>query len=166
MTCIASGLTYTFDIHTPAAKWIGYQALAGLGLGLNNQIPLVATQAAVTAADLSSITALMIFFQTFTGAIFSAAAQSVFTNKAVKVLPTFLPDVNPRLVIAAGATEFRKSFPPEMIPGIVASYMEGLQDVFLVGLGAATAAFLMTIIITVFDQRKLNSGLNAAAAMA
>jgi hypothetical protein len=166
LSAVGTGLFYTFDVDTPAAKWIAYQLLSGLGLGLTNQIPIVAGQGAVEASDVAIVTALMMFFQTFTGAIFSAAAQSIYTNKTVKVLPKYVPGIDPNAVIAVGATNFRTAFPLDVVPGIIASYMEGLRDVFLIGLGAALASFAVAVIIAVFDRRRLNTGTRTVAPIA
>ncbi|KAL9039642.1 MAG: hypothetical protein Q9214_004794, partial [Letrouitia sp. 1 TL-2023] len=42
---IGVGLIYTLDIGSPSRQWIGYQALAGIGLGLGFQIPIIVAQA-------------------------------------------------------------------------------------------------------------------------
>lgn len=52
------GFVYTLDIGSPSSKWIGYQALAGIGIGLGFQVPIIANQAFVDMSEISSITAV------------------------------------------------------------------------------------------------------------
>ncbi|KAK5275670.1 hypothetical protein LTR16_012249, partial [Cryomyces antarcticus] len=61
---IAAGMIYTFEIGSSSAVWIGYQALAGIGIGLCFQAPIMAGQALAKPEDVSTTTALLMFFQT------------------------------------------------------------------------------------------------------
>jgi len=58
LTTIATGLIYTLDIGSSSSKWIGYQALAGIGIGLAFQVPMIANQAFVKMSEISSVTAV------------------------------------------------------------------------------------------------------------
>ncbi len=55
---IGSGLLYTLDIGSPSSHWIAYQALAGIGIGLSIQVPIIANQAFVKPSQISSVTAI------------------------------------------------------------------------------------------------------------
>lgn len=57
---VGCALIFTFAVDTTSAAWIGYQILAGIGSGLSYQVPVIAAQALVDAADLSSITAMVV----------------------------------------------------------------------------------------------------------
>ena len=140
---IAAGLFYTFDVNTPAGKWIGYQILSGAGQGLTIQIPVIVAQATVSPSDLSSASSIILFFMTMGGAIFISAAQSGFTNKLLKSIPTKAPHVSPQLVVATGASELRHVFKPEDLPGIIASYMDGLKVAFALTIALVGVSFLV-----------------------
>lgn len=58
ITTVGMGFVYTLDIGSPSSKWIGYQALAGIGIGLGFQVPIIANQAFVDMSEISSITAV------------------------------------------------------------------------------------------------------------
>lgn len=60
MSTIGSGLLYTLSTTSSSSKWIGYQALVGLGVGLALQIPVISGQAVVAPTDLSSVTAMIL----------------------------------------------------------------------------------------------------------
>ncbi|KAK7888430.1 hypothetical protein LTR67_008776 [Exophiala xenobiotica] len=143
LAAVGSGMIYTLEIHSGSDKWIGYQALVGIGLGLIFQIPVIVGQAIVKPSDLSSVSAVMLFFQTIGGAIFISAGQSGFTNKMLQEIPKRAPGVNPALVIATGATDLRKVFNAEQLPGILSAYMEGLRVPFAIAVASACVTFLI-----------------------
>lgn len=60
LTTIGVGLLFTLDIGTGSSKWIGYQVLAGLGLGLGFQVPVSAAQATLPQIDIPSGSAMII----------------------------------------------------------------------------------------------------------
>lgn len=146
---VCTGLLYTFDIGTEQAKWIGYQVIGGVGWGIASQIPIITVQATAPAADLAEVTAILLFFQTVGGAFMVSAAQAAFVNVLIKVLPRSAPGLNPLAVVSTGATELRRVFPADQVPGILVAYMRGLKISFAISLASTGVAF---IIITVFQR--------------
>ncbi|KAL9599890.1 MAG: hypothetical protein Q9219_003523 [cf. Caloplaca sp. 3 TL-2023] len=132
---VGTGLVYTLGIGTSSAHWIGYQVLAGIGFGLGFQIPVIVAQASVEPEDISSASAVILFFQTIGGSFFVAAGQTAFENKLLQVLPERVPDVSPADVVATGATSLRETFNAEQLPGIISSYLSGIQLTFALAIG-------------------------------
>lgn len=130
-------------------------SFAGIGVGLGIQVPIIVSQAISLSQDISSITAIMIFFQTISGAIFVSVGQSVFANKLIQTVPKLVPGVDPGLVVATGATELRKVFTSSELPGIIASYMAGLKDAYALGIALAGIAVIVSAVATVIDWRRL-----------
>lgn len=60
LTTIGAGLIFTLGLASPPSMWIGYQILAGIGIGLSIQVPIIASQAVVEPIDISSITAMIL----------------------------------------------------------------------------------------------------------
>jgi MFS transporter, DHA2 family, glioxin efflux transporter len=164
---IAAGLLYTLDIGTGMDKWIGYQVLGGLGYGLVFQIPMIMAQAKSTAEDLAATTAIIMckllpplvahvktkgwwltlvttVFQTVGGALFVAAAQSAFVNTLIRWVATTAPGVPPQLLIFTGATELRNVFGPDVLPGVLVAYMQGLKVAFAVCIAGTGVAALLS----------------------
>jgi MFS family permease len=56
---IATGLMYTFDIGTGVGKWMEYQILYGLAVGLGFQTGINMAQANASMEDMSSVTAII-----------------------------------------------------------------------------------------------------------
>lgn len=143
LATVGAGLIYTLESDSGSDKWIGYQALAGIGLGLIFQIPIIVNQSLVTPSDLSSITAQTLFFQTIGGAFFISAAQAAFTNTLLGRVTTSAPTADPMLVIATGASELREVFNEEQIGGVVTAYMAGLKVSFAIAIATAGCCFLL-----------------------
>ncbi|KAF3404136.1 Efflux pump roqT, partial [Talaromyces pinophilus] len=86
ITPISYGLMTTFHPNTPHSKWIGYQVLAGFGIGFGVQQPLIAVQVLLNIADVPTGTALMVFMQVPGGALFVSVDENVFSNKLVQYI--------------------------------------------------------------------------------
>jgi hypothetical protein len=59
ITSIGGGLLYTLDVGSPSSRWIGYQILAGFGLGICFQTPIMVGQALAEAKDVATVTAIL-----------------------------------------------------------------------------------------------------------
>ena len=141
---IGAGLITTYAINMPFGKWFGYQLLAGAGVGVGFQIPLIAVQTVLPLADVPVGSALVIFFQSLGGALFISVAQTVFQNGLIRGTHKFAPNLDPQLLLRAGATEIRtvleKAGRLDELPGALNAYMEGLTDSYRVALACTVAA--------------------------
>jgi MFS transporter, DHA2 family, glioxin efflux transporter len=142
---VSAGLIYTLDIGTDSGKWIGYQILGGVGWGVAFQIPIIISQALAKPEDLSSITAIVLFFQTIGGAFSVSAGQSGFVNTLLNNVVVKVPGIDPSQVLLTGATQIRTAFPPEDTEGIIESYMAGVKVAFAIGVALTGVAFLITL---------------------
>lgn len=158
---VGYGLITTFDLDTSTGAWVGYQLLAGLGVGLALQQPIIAVQVVCDMADIPTGTAMIVFMQTLGGALMVSASQTVFTNKLVDKVVEYVPGLDPEIVIATGATNIRDSIKPEWVHGVILAYNDALTTSFYVS--AATAA--ATILGAVFVEWKSVKGKNIEAAM-
>ncbi|KAL8883162.1 MAG: hypothetical protein Q9192_007401, partial [Flavoplaca navasiana] len=143
---IGTGLCYTLDLDSPSSQWIGYQALAGIGIGLGLQIPIIVAQASVEPEDISSASALILFFQTIGGSFFVAAGQSVFENRLIRSLASNAPDVSVSQVVETGATSLREVFSGAQFAGIVASYLEGMRLSFAIAIALIGASLIAAVL--------------------
>ncbi|KAK4122176.1 MFS general substrate transporter [Parathielavia appendiculata] len=151
---IAAGLLYTLDIDTDTGKWVGYQILGGFAWGAAFQVPIIIGQGTSAPDDISSVTAIILFFQTVGGAFQVSAAQSAFVNTMLNRLPTVAPTVNPMKVLGTGATMIRVVFTPEEVPGILVAYMAGIKVALAIAIGAAGVAFMVSLFS---NFRRLNT---------
>lgn len=143
ISTIASGLFYTLEVTTPVGKWIGYQILCGFAVGGTFQTAISVVQVHAKPEDMSSVTAIVFFFQMIGGAFFLSAAQSAFNNRMISTIAVTAPGVSPAVVLLTGATQIRSAFTSTQVPGVVAGYMAGLKVVFAISVGAFGFAFLI-----------------------
>lgn len=106
----------------------------------------------------------MVFFQTLSGAVFVSVAQSLFANRLLSDVPKYVPGVDPHLVVVTGATELRKVFTPEQMPGVIRSFMDGLKDAYALSIALAGVAVLVSAVVIAIDRRRLAVGKGAVAA--
>jgi hydrogenase/urease accessory protein HupE len=57
---VGAGLLFTLNQTSNSSQWIGYQALAGLGVGLALQVPVISAQGTVAPTDIPSATAMVL----------------------------------------------------------------------------------------------------------
>lgn len=145
LATVGAGLLYTLSTTSSSSAWIGYQALTGLGMGLAIQVPIIVGQASVDAADLSSVTAMVLFAQTIGGAFFVSAGEVAFTNILMGKLPVTAPSVDPASVVGAGVTMIREVFTVAQVPGIVAAYMDGLKVTYAIAIASTGIAVIFSM---------------------
>ncbi|KAK5991776.1 MFS-type efflux pump MFS1 [Cladobotryum mycophilum] len=159
---IGYGLLSTLTPHSSAGAWIGFQIIAGMGVGLGMQQPLIAVQAVLDLADVPTGTAMIIFFQALGGALFVSAGQTVFTNKLAAGVLKYAPGVDPVFVRATGATNLRHVFSGQELTNVILAFNSALSKCFYVA--AATAA--ASAVGAAFVEWKSVKGKNIEAAMA
>lgn len=145
ITTVGCGLLYTLNTHSSSGEWIGFQILAGIGIGLALQVPIIAAQATVDASDLASVTAMILFFQTIGGAFFVSAGEVAFTNILLGKLPINSPTLDPKNVVAVGVTEIRAIFSSDLVPGIISSYMSGLKVAYAIAIASSGIAVIASL---------------------
>ncbi|KAJ7200941.1 major facilitator superfamily transporter [Mycena haematopus] len=131
---IACGLISTLKINSNHTKWIPYQFVAGIGVGLGQQQPLLAAQAVLDLKDVPIGTSMIMFSQTLGGALFISIAQNVFTNKLVSGLLSKVPDVSPALVLSSGATSLKDNVPSQYLSDVLLVYNDALAAAFYVAI--------------------------------
>ncbi|KAI0137054.1 putative efflux pump [Xylariales sp. AK1849] len=159
---VGAGLISMFNPDTPSSVWIGYQIVYGAGVGLGMQQPLMAVQTALDIKDVPTGTSVIVFLQTLGGALFVSVAQSIFTNQLVESLATYVPELDPSIVLVTGATNLQHTVPAEFLSGVILAYSTALTKAFLVSVGLAA----FTIIGSIFIPWKSVKGKNVEVNLA
>ncbi|KAL8656351.1 MAG: hypothetical protein Q9226_002700 [Calogaya cf. arnoldii] len=131
---IGAGLLTTLDGRSGAGKWIGYQIIYGIGGGLGYQQGITAAQTVLSPADITIGTALMVFVQNLGGTIFASASNNVFVTRLVRDLTSTVPDLNPDIILSAGATGFREAVGEAAYPLVLLAYNDAVMKTFQLGL--------------------------------
>ncbi len=134
---IGAGLLTTFQIDTGSGKWIGYQVLFGLGLGLGMQQPGMAAQTCLDKKDVTIGVSLMFFMQGLGGSIFISVGQTILTHSLVSHLSN-TAGLNPALIVNTGATELRDIVPPEYLEAVLVAYNTSISDTLKVAAACAS----------------------------
>ncbi|KAJ5710624.1 hypothetical protein N7488_004780 [Penicillium malachiteum] len=144
---VGSGLLSTLEPNSDSGKWIGFQIILAIGVGLGRQQPFIAVQAALPTADIPTATSLMVLGQTLGGAVFIAAAQAVFQNELVKNLRLYAPDADVGAVLRGGATSLRQNVPQKLLPAVLQAYNDAITHAFYIGVALAAACIIGPIFV-------------------
>jgi hypothetical protein len=146
LVAIGSGLLFTLTVDASSGHWIGYQVIAGIGLGMGFNVPIIVTQRIVKASEVATATAVILFFQSLGGALIVAAGQSIFQNELIRKLASTNPEISPLSVASADATTLRHLFTPQQLAGILESYVHGISTSFVLSIAVAVVATLVSFV--------------------
>jgi hypothetical protein len=144
---IASGLLATLEIDSNHSKWIGYQALFGIGIGLGMQQPMIVIQAALQTVDVPSGMAIVIYAQTLGGAIFVSVGQNVFQNQLIHNLKLYAPDQNVAQLVSAGATMLRSIVTGSDLHKVLVAYNAAITQTFYVAVAISALSLVGPIFV-------------------
>ena len=156
---VGAGLLTTFETTTNHEKWIGYQVIYGFGIGLGMQQALITVQAVLPLKDVPTGTALVMFMQTFGGALFVSVAQNIFNNRLISEIPKQAPGVNPQIILHTGATSLKDQIPAHLLAGVQTAYNTALTQTWYI---AVAMACLMAV-GAVFVEWKSVKGMKPGA---
>ncbi|RSL79744.1 hypothetical protein CEP51_007119 [Fusarium floridanum] len=162
LMAIGFGIITMFEVNTSKAEWIGFQLLAGIGVGMCLQQPLIAVQVVCEMVDLPTGTALIVFAQILGGALCITVGNTVFTNTLVDKIREYVPGLDPYFVLGTGATNIRSAIRADQLDSVVLAYNDALTASFYVGAGTAAAAFAGALLVEWKSVRGRNIELAAA----
>lgn len=97
MLCVGAGLLISLGPEPEWAKIIGYQIVAGTGVGFNFEGPLLAVQAVMGVEHVATVTATMGFVRTMSTAVSIVVGGVVFQNRMVSQFSTLEASLGPKL---------------------------------------------------------------------
>ena len=108
------------------------------------QQPLIAVQTVLPLSDVPVGTALIMFTQTFGGALFVSVGQNVFANRLLAGLSETASGFDPTLILRLGATTIKSAVPAEFLPGVLVAYNRALTQTWYVSLAMSLFSILGT----------------------
>lgn len=147
LACIGGGLVYTFDVGTSVGKFIGFQIVAGVGMGLALQVPVITAQSISKFPDLAVSMASVLFFQFLAAAVGVSVGQSIFNNRLIEGVAKFVipsnPSISPQEVLQIGAYGLGQAFPdPADYLHVRQAYVYGLKASWTFSIACAGVAFI------------------------
>lgn len=146
------GLFVNLDSRINWAKIISYQILAGAGVGMNFEGPLMALQASVNTRDVTSATATFGFTRMLSAAISAIIGGVVFQNQMVKETAT-LAQLGPEiaaLLQGGGATvnlDVIKTLPLNQQTIARGSYYRSLRTMWIMVRTSAEPFILKVVVL-------------------
>ncbi|KAI1170393.1 MFS gliotoxin efflux transporter glia [Nemania sp. FL0916] len=139
---VGAGLIYTLDFDATLGEIVGYQVLVGFGIGTGIQVPVTAAQVFCKPEDIPTLTAVILFFQLVSGAIWVSVAQAVLNNRLIASLAASAPNINPQTVFMVGATDIRKTFSGTDLDYVLQAYLSGLKGSWALSTALGGITFL------------------------
>ncbi|TPX08507.1 uncharacterized protein E0L32_009994 [Thyridium curvatum] len=138
-----AGLFRLLHADSPASSWAGYQIVSAIGYGICGQVPILAVQVVVHKEDVPTACVLVIFFECLGATVGPSIAQNLFTDSLLKTLQG-IDGLDGAAVVAAGAREFRRLIPPELLGQVVGAFEDALWTTFLLALASSAAALVVS----------------------
>jgi len=152
---IGCGLISTWSPNSGANAWIGYQVLAGIGMGMALQQPNIAAQTVLPRKDASMGVGLMILGQTLGGAVFASVSQNVIDTQLVKNLMEHpITGLDPVAVVNTGATNLRKLVPAAELAEFLDLYNNAITRGLLVAVGCSAATIIGALMMEWVSTKK------------
>ena len=177
LMALGAGFLSTFQPDTAHPKWIGFQALFGIGVGIGMQQPLIAVQAVLPKKDHPIGTALMMFGQTFGASVFVSGtlvtlrslihtlltkfcplvAENVFNNRLIPAV-RLVPGLDPRRVLETGATTLRANIPAQFLSSVLEAYNNAIANALYVSVAMAALSTLGSVFVHWTNIKGMNLG--------
>jgi MFS family permease len=144
---VAAGLLCTLTLGTPTAQLIGFQILAGIGVGSSMQLCATSVRAAVQKKDTPIAATLSVFAPFFGSSLGAAINQNTFRTTLKQELLGFLSEADANAVITAGGSGFKEVTVAGNQSLVMAAYNNALRKVFITAAVVGGMAFLGTLCI-------------------
>ena len=148
---VGAGLLTTFECDTSSSKWIGYQAIYGMGMGMGMQQAQLVAQHVLHPPDVPTGIALFFFFQTLGGAIATSVGQNIVTTRLIPYLAapassSIMPNIDPTVVLAWDVTSLRNTVPPEHLDRLIVAYNDAITRAFYASVAFSCISFVGSLI--------------------
>ncbi|OAQ75031.1 MFS transporter [Purpureocillium lilacinum] len=127
---------------------LGFQIIFGAGAGLGLELPNIAVQTVLPEKDVSIGTSLVVFARSLGGSIFVSAGQNVFNNHIISGMREQVPDLDPSVVLQAGATELQATVQDaatgqaDIMRRVLNVYNDAIVQTFVLALALAAVSIL------------------------
>lgn len=101
------------------------------------QQALITVQTVLPLRDIPTGTALVMFSQTFGGALFVSVAQNVFNNRLIKEIVLEAKGLDPNLILHVGATSLKDAVPQDQLSGVQIAYNTALTETWYAAVALA-----------------------------
>lgn len=157
ISAIGFGLLFTIREETSNAKLIGYQILAGFGIGASFQNLILSAQAeyAKTPHLIPQATSVVSFFQLTGAALGIGCVNTVQAIYLAKYLHQYAPDVPFEMVRQSTSAIY--TLPAEQQPGVIHAYILAISKSYIPIFVALGLALVFSIFVRNHNMLKLGN---------
>ncbi len=98
--------------------------------------------------------ALLIFCQNFGGAVFLTFAETIFSNSLTSLITRYVPGIDVKAVIDAGATGWRGILSESQVFGVLKAYSDSIDRIFYLAIGTSMGTMMFACGMGWVDIRK------------
>ncbi|CAI6339965.1 unnamed protein product [Periconia digitata] len=136
---------YSVDKPASTRTWIGFEMLTGMGIGIALQIPMIYNQALVEKDEVALVTPLSLFSENVGTTLFVASGEAAFAQGLVRYLKASLPELDPKVVVDAGALQIRSLFRDEELRMVLGGYLHGCRVSHLLAVSCGAVTCLVAV---------------------
>jgi len=92
--------------------------------------------------------------------LFLAVAQNIFSNTLILRISGSVPEVNPQIIINAGATDLHKALTPDQLTKVLVVFMNSLRDAFVVPISLTGVGFFSALMLN--KNMRIKGGIKLA----
>ncbi|KAI1434608.1 MFS general substrate transporter [Xylaria sp. CBS 124048] len=143
LLAVGQGLMSTFKVNEPSSHWIGFQVVAGFGLGLGMQASSLAAQSVLPTPDVPIGIAVMFFAQQLGGGIFTSVGQNLLSTYLVSHLR--IPGLSSTDITNEGAADLVSAVAPQYRLDVKTVYNDAIRQIFRCAMGVALVAVVAAL---------------------
>ncbi|TVY37613.1 Efflux pump [Lachnellula subtilissima] len=151
LTVLGTGLLYLLDVDTPTVAWVFIGIVSVFGIGVTMSAGSIGVQATASDSDLPTSAALFTFFRLFGQSCGVAIAGSIFQNQMeshLRKYPDLADQASSLSKDAAGLVPLLATMPDDANKAnIVQSYVDSLKIIWIVTMGFAIVAALLSLFV-------------------
>ncbi|KAF2672491.1 MFS general substrate transporter [Microthyrium microscopicum] len=159
---LGAGLLFSITPDAKEGMLIGYQLLAGLGVGLGIQQSNMAAMRVLSPEDIPVGAGIMQFALTLGGGLTVAIAQTVFQNTLISLIQARVPEIPDaaNFVVNIGATELKaqveKLGGPALVVEVLLAYNSAILKTFLLATVMGAVAILPALSMPWMSMKRRN----------
>ncbi|GAA5989050.1 hypothetical protein JCM5350_003640 [Sporobolomyces pararoseus] len=146
LTSIGAGLFSTMTDMTSTGKWVGYQMIAGSGMGALYMLSFIASQVLAKPEDRPKASALVCFFQIWSATVSVSASEAIYQNSFKNGVEK-IQGIDAVKIVEAGVSEFRNVVEARFLPAVIRVAEDSLFKVFIASAVIAAYGFILLFFI-------------------
>ncbi|KAJ7347852.1 iron permease [Mycena albidolilacea] len=148
ISIVGFGLVSTFREDSSVGKWVGYQLVGGIGLGLLFSAPIFPLLAPLPPTRAGSALALFSFVRAFSQTWGITISSTILQNSLKKNLPpTFVAQFPPGFEIAYAAIPVIRQLEPPLRNEVRAAFADSMAVIWQTMIGIAGLGLLLSLLM-------------------